>query len=397
MKRVLFVDDEPQILQALKNLLRPYRHRWEMTFATSGQEALERIAQGPFDVVVSDMRMPRMDGVALLTQVKEVSPRSVRIVLSGHTEMEAALKTVTVAHQFLAKPCDAEQLQSVLQRACALNDLLADESLRGLAGKIGQLPSAPAVFQALTVALGNPDASIKSIAEVIERDMAMSAKVLQLVNSAFFGLPRRVANVADAVTYLGTRMIRNLVLAAETFSVFPATRTAPGFSLEALQGHSLIVASIARKLVNEKSKAEDCYVAGMLHDIGKLILVTYMPEQWNESVGDLSKPMHVVEEEKGFVGHAKIGAYLLGLWGLPYPIIEAVAYHHAPMSIGTHSTLELPDVLYVADWLERQLVTGPRGESETRIDTDYLASIGVGKDRLDEWQRMVEQIVKKTD
>jgi putative nucleotidyltransferase with HDIG domain len=321
----------------------------------------------------------------------------VRIVLSGHTEMEAALKTVTVAHQFLAKPCDAEQLQSVLQRACALNDLLANESLRGLAGKIGQLPSAPAVFQALTVALSNPDASIKSIAEVIEKDMAMSAKVLQLVNSAFFGLPRRIASVSEAVTYLGTRMIRNLVLAAETFSVFPETRAVPGFSLEALQGHSLVVASIARKLVTEKAKAEDSYVAGMLHDIGKLILVTYMPEQWTESVGDLRKPMHLVEEEKGFVGHAKIGAYLLGLWGLPYPIIEAVAYHHAPMSIGSHATLELPDVLYVADWLERQLAGRPRNESETSIDTDYLASIGVSKDRLEEWQRLAEQIVRKAD
>ena len=397
MKRVLFVDDEPQILQALKNLLRPYRHRWEMMFANSGQEALDRIAEGLFDVVVSDMRMPRMDGVALLTRVKEVSPRSVRIVLSGHTEMEAALKTVTVAHQFLAKPCEADQLQAVLERACALNELLEDESLRCLAGQIGQLPSAPSVFQALTVALGDPESSIKSIATIIERDMAMSAKILQLVNSAFFGLPRRIANVSEAVNYLGTRMIRSLVLAAETFTAFPAARLTPGFSVEAIQSHALAVASIARKIVGEKVRGEDAFVAGVLHDIGKLILVSYMPEQWAASVGDPSKPLHESEEEKGFVGHARIGAYLLGLWGLPYPIIEAVAYHHTPMRVGRHKAIELPDVLYIADWLEHQSTLRPVDEPRPPIDSAYLGSIGVSPGQLAQWEHAAEEVVKSNE
>src|SRR5438309_5991971 len=153
MRRVLFVDDEPRILQGLENLLRPSRKRWQAVFAASGAQALDLLAADPFDVVVSDMRMPQMDGVALLSKVMKICPRTIRIVLSGHTEMQTALKTVSIAHQFLAKPCSASQVLDVLERACSLNEVLSDVRLREVAGRIGHLPSVPAVYRSLTAAL----------------------------------------------------------------------------------------------------------------------------------------------------------------------------------------------------------------------------------------------------
>jgi len=112
-KRVLFVDDEPRILDGRRRMLRSMRHEWKMSFAETGQEALAILANQPFDVVVVDMRMPGMDGVQLLSEVRK-RHQIIRIVLSGTADREAILRAVGLAHQYLSKPCDAETLKSVL-------------------------------------------------------------------------------------------------------------------------------------------------------------------------------------------------------------------------------------------------------------------------------------------
>jgi DNA-binding NtrC family response regulator len=141
MKRILFVDDESRILDGIRRMMRTERERWEMEFALGGEAALLAFDSGNFDVVVSDMRMPGMDGATLLTHIRDRSPASVRIILSGHTELEAAIRAIPVAHRFLAKPCDAVALRETLERACTLQDLLSRAEIRRVVSTIGELPS----------------------------------------------------------------------------------------------------------------------------------------------------------------------------------------------------------------------------------------------------------------
>jgi HD-like signal output (HDOD) protein len=357
VKRILFVDDEPNILQGLRDLLRSQRREWQMSFASSGEQALAILDSEPFDVVVCDMRMPRMDGATLLKHVKERFPRVVRIILSGHTEIEAALRTVPIAHQFLGKPCEAERLCSVIHRACDLQALLDNEELRQRMGGIGALPSAPRVYVALTTALTNPDVSLREVSALIEKDMAMSAKALQVVNSAFFGLPRRLSSVNDAVNYLGINLIKNLVLTVEAFRELRGGEAAKCFDYEGVQKHCFVVGRIAQRLVSDRREAQDAFVAGTLHEIGTLVLATREAATFSDVDAEArgrGVPREVVERERGGGTHAEVGAYLLGLWGLPYGIVEAVAHHHDPMRLSP-TRFGVVEAVHIADALAQEI------------------------------------------
>src|SRR5208283_4806058 len=286
MRRVLFVDDEPRFYEALQRLLRPQRHQWEMAFAPSGHAALALLEASPFDVIVSDMRMPGMDGATLLAHVREKYPQVVRIILSSHTELSTALRVVPVAHQFLAKPCDAEMLRVAIERACHLKALLSDESIRRTVTALGDLPSLPRTYEALTQALADPDTSLQKVARIIEQDVGISAKVLQLVNSAFFGISHSMTNIQGAVSYLGINTLKNLVLSVEIFRAFKPQRELQGFCLEKLQHHAQLAAHIAARLPMPKHLADIAVVAGMLHDVGKLILAWKISEHFEKVLGE---------------------------------------------------------------------------------------------------------------
>ena len=270
--KVLFVDDEPQVLHGIQRALYRLSDQWIIATAGSGKEALAELAREPYDAIVTDMRMPEMDGAALLQEVEKRYPRMVRIVLSGYTELEATLRTVPVAHQFLTKPCSPEVIEEVVERAFSLQALLADEAVRDVVGRIETLPSVPHIYSELTKALADPASDVDTVADILAQDPAMSAKVLQLVNSAFFFRGTQCSDVRHAVMRLGFTMIKNLALSVEVFRTPVSLSTAPGFSIEALQQHSLRTASLAGQLLPDKRQSEDAFMAGMLHDIGMLAM-----------------------------------------------------------------------------------------------------------------------------
>ena len=273
LKNILFVDDEQALLTALQRLLRPKRNEWNMVFAASGAEALEKMGATPFDVIVSDMRMPNMDGAALLTKVSELYPSIARIVLSGHADSEAGMRAIAITHQFLHKPCDADKLKEAIDRAANLRTFFDDESIAKTVKSIDRLPSLPATYAALTRALA-AEASLKEIAKIVERDVAMCAKVLHIANSAFFGANRKVVELTAAVSLVGVTSIKNLVFSVEVFRSFRQTTPIEGFSMDGLQQHALLCGNIARKLVTDRKQADDAFMAGMLHDVGYLVLAS---------------------------------------------------------------------------------------------------------------------------
>jgi len=366
-RRVLFVDDEPAILEGLRLSLRGQRREWDMVFAEGGRAGLSEIQRGAFDVVVTDMRMPGLGGAELLSYVKEKQPHAVRLVLSGQMDTETAMKTVFTAHQFLAKPCDPETLRSVLQRACALNDLVCGEELRALAGDVSMLPATPRVFLAISEALASPSCSLDGIALIVEREPALCAKVLQVANSAFFGLPQAVSSVARAINYLGTLTLRNLVLAMEVGASVSRNRvTLPGDQFVAFQLNALLVGLLAREWFKaDRRKADDAFVAGMLRDIGHFVLVAQRRER-----------------DAAPQTHAWLSAYLLGLWGIPYTVLEPVAYHEQPELIA-HETLELVDVLHLIDRVVSRLAPSPFQPEPALLDTQRLGRLGVTRERIE--------------
>lgn len=390
MKVLLFVDDEFRVLQGLQRQLRNMRHEWDMNFADSAGKALEFMRSRTVDVLITDMMMPEMDGAELLIEVSKRHPNTVRIVLSGHAEREAVLRLVGPAHQYLSKPCDAEELRSAVARAFALRDLLSNDGLKQLATRIKSLPAVPALYQRLTDELRKEDASMEQIGEIISHDVGMTAKILQLVNSAFFGLAQPISNPGEAVMYLGLSTVRALVLSLQVFSQFKNPRLS-GFSLSALADHCWTTAVLARRIARaeqcDTKIVDQCFIAGLLHDVGRIILADGLPEQyakvWNEA-RENHLPIWQVEQTEFGATHADVGAYLLGLWGLPNPIVEAVALQHSPGRCIATGFSPLA-ALHVANSFAQEKAGSPA--ESIQIDHDYLAKLGLA-DHLPQWREV---------
>jgi len=397
MKRILFVDDEPKILEGLQRMLRPQRNRWDMVFAGGGEEAMAILGSSRFDVIVTDMRMPGIDGARLLQHVQEHFPSVIRVVLSGHVEMEAALRAAPVAHQFLSKPCDPERLREVIERSCQCTSMVADETVRRVVGAVGKLPSLPSTCAALLAALEDPDTPLTEVGRIIEQDVGMSAKILQLVNSSFFGLLREVGSVAVAVSYLGLDIVKHLVLSAHIFRTFHPAQAVAGFSMDAFQAHSRLAARIAGRLPAPNSVIPTAVVTALLHDTGKLVLAARLPGQFEMALRvsrEERRPLYAVEEAAIGTGHAEIGAYLLGLWRLPLPIVDAVYRHHRPTVQQSTPGLDILACTHIADALAFELSQGLPGDAPPNyglLDERYIAALGVA-DKIPVWRALAQQV-----
>ncbi len=391
MNRILFVDDEPLVLGGLRDLLRRQRAHWDMTFALGGAAALDELSRATFDVVVSDMRMPGIDGVTLLRHVKELQPAAARIILSGHADRDAVFGALHVAHQFLSKPCETLVLRDTVERACALRAMLPDESLREAAGHIEGLPAAPYNLAALERAIVDPDGGTDELTLVIEHDPALAAKVLQLSNSYFFGQARPQTCVWEAVNYLGSELLKDLTMRARVIGAPGALAPilAPLYSLAVEHAHAATGSQIAQRLVRGGSAKGDACSAALLHDVGGLVLAHTMPERFAEvlrSAAATGRPRHVVERELLGASHAEIGAYLLAMWGLPQSIVQAVAHQHEPGGVAAN---EVVAAVHAAGVLARD----PEGAG---LDHAYLAAAGFTFD-LPRWRAIAAELMSGED
>ncbi len=398
---ILFVDDEPNILSGLQRMLRFLRHEMDFHFVESGREAIDFMTAHRVDVIVSDMRMPGMDGATLLAMVQEQFPHTIRILLTGQADEESIWRTVEVAHQLLAKPTSAETLQEVLGRTCALQNLLPNQPLRTIISSLGSLPSLPATYAELQRTLQDPECGLQESAAIIECDLAMSAKVLQLVNSAFFGFFKNIGNPSRGVHLLGLDTIKALAFSAG--GVFSEFKPVPGtsFSVSGLWEHSRGVAAFAKRIAQAETTVQECidnaFTAGLIHDIGKLILHASKPQEYAEVIS-LAKEntiaFHQAEQQLLNADHAAAGAYLLGLWGLPGSVVEAVAFHHQPDHCPAPSfcpavAVHAADVIYHR--LQPDLQCIPPA-----LNLAYLEQAGV-VDRFDSWVELCEPLgIKET-
>lgn len=403
-KRILFVDDDPNILAGIRRVLRSMRDEFDLHFAENGREALEKMAETTFDVVVSDMRMPGMDGAELLKKVQELYPCTIRIMLTGQADQESILRTVGVVHQFLEKPSNPDILKSVLLRSSALYGVLADDRMKEIVSRIESLPSLPDIYMQLQRAMASSDVSVAEVAKIIEQDIGMSAKVLQLVNSAFFGLFQQIESPARAVGLLGLDTIKGLVLGVQVFSEMKSGSKL--FSLNNLMQHSMAVGACAKKIAaaetDDKTIIDHSFIGGILHDIGKLVLASRMQEQYDQAIllcREQTCSLREAELQVFNTGHDSVGAYLIGLWGLPGPVVEAIAFHHNLNSYPTDSfspalAVHAANALYYSQLQtagnnnELELIGAP-----TELDYGFLDKLGMSN-RIASWQEMCAEIMK---
>lgn len=328
--RLLLVDDEATVVGALARLLRVCPPVKDVAVATSGPDALQLLSASPFDVMITDLQMPGMNGLDLLKAVQERFPRVVRIVLSGCSDREINAQLTPLFHLHLAKPCSRNQLVAALTRAQNLEPSLLPAVREAVTG-LSALPASPRMYADLVTSLLDARSTVHSIARVVSRDDAVAAKVLQVANSAWVGLSHPVHSIEEAVTYLGATTLKAVVLAVEAFRVFDACDRCTGFSTEHHKAHALLTARIAAQLMDRRSEREEAYTGGLLHDIGKLVFAAQLPEEYARVLADRSAdPDPVRERRHGLPSHASVGSELLSLWGLPARILDIVARHHEP-------------------------------------------------------------------
>ena len=388
--RILIVDDEVTLLRLMKLGMRSMAGEWDLHFAESGEEALALINLQPFDVVITDMRMPGMNGAQLLNLVLRDHPRTVRIVLSGYADLNEVTNCVGLTHQFIDKPCSLDDLKSCLRRVTNVQGHLNHENIRSATAGLKNLPSLPKVYMEIADAVQSPDCSTELIAEIAAKDPGLSAKLLQLSNSAFFGFGRKVYSVDEAVQLLGVSIIQSLALTTPLYSSFDQKKC-PSFPLEQIWEHSAQVATLGRKLfrqhMDDPQLAEQAFAAGILHDLGKLILADSLGLEYDAVLKEsraTNTPLHLIEQQKLNTTHAEVGAYLLAIWGLPIPLVEAVACHHFPERCGTREIC-LSGIIHIANALQH---TQP-GNTETIAtppNLDYLKSIHLDE-HFELWQQ----------
>ena len=378
---VLFVDDEPAILQVLSATLADTSEQWEVNFAASGAHALDVMTQCRFDVVVSDLHMPNMDGLTLLKEVREKFPLTARIIYSGSSDQRSILSCVGVIHQFLPKPCPTELLKATVRRAAMMRALLPSPAMRAKVSQLESIPSLPSLYLDLVRQLQSADTSIEDIARTVAKDIGMTAQILKIVNSAFFGLSEPMSNVQDAIGFLGTELVRNLALAVGVFSQYEASKLG-GLSLETLWQHCARTAAAARSIARiekcPRPVIEDAFTAGLLHDVGKLVLAGAFPEEYSQMGRDAQtlNVEAVVQERDVFgVDHAEVGGYLLGLWGLPPAVVEAVAFHHFPTK-SERTSFNALTAVHVSNVLVQTRRPTHGGIVAPEIDLLYLAKLG---------------------
>ena len=396
-KRVIFVDSDRAVLDGLRQILNPLKEECEMEFVEAPATVLPGISEKPFDAIVTELRLKGMNGLDLLEEVWKQHPSTIRLVLSDEADQDTAVKTAAAAHQFLSKPSDSIALRGTLQRALALSSLLNNESLQQLASRLDSLPSLPPVYMQVMDELQSPNTSLQKIGKLISEDIGMTAKILQLVNSAFFGVRRRVESPSQAASLLGIDNIRGMMLGVHVFSEFKDGP--PNFSADALWTHSVSVGGFAKKIAEMETGdlkvISDSLTAGMLHDAGKLVLATNLPEDYSIAISRYeSGEMTPQAAETSLFGasHSEVGAFLMGLWGFHQPVVEALAFHHRPESFMAETFTPLIAV-HAANAIDHHLRKRSMSQQSEDMNRTYLEKLGFAE-RIPAWVVACREIVE---
>jgi putative nucleotidyltransferase with HDIG domain len=322
--------------------------------------------------------------------------------LTGHTELETALRSIPIAHNFLNKPCEASLIKEVIMRAVNLQELLTDEKLKQRIDTMNGLPAMPGTYARLSRALENTEVTVEEIVDIIEYDAAISSRILRTVNSGFFGRPQRISEIKSAISFIGFKLLKILVLSVEVFGKNTFKNLPSNYSVLEEQQHAIFVANIASRIAVDFADVHDAFMAGLLHDIGKLVIASEMPDHYRQirrKMDDEGLSFYSAEVKLNYsLKHTEIGAYLPNLWGFPCPVIEAIAHHHQPWLLEEQSQLGLPGILYIANVLAHRYEDASSclgAMPNEDFNLEYLTKKSGIVDRLPDWHGIAESLANE--
>ncbi len=398
---ILFVDDEKGVLSSLRRLF--IDEDWDMHFALSAAEGLEILKEESIDLVVSDVRMPEMDGIAFLSKVKTLYPETVRIFLSGYADHKAILKAFAdgCAQQLLPKPWDDQEIRNVIKEALELaeNQKKKIKGFQKIINSLSSLPPMPSTYVEFKKHFTDPDNfSFDKIADIIEKDVSISAKLIRWANSAMFGQRNKVESVKRAVLVLGSSIAEGLVLAESLLDSMPAPESSSLWDRQEFQYHAIACGVIAKSLMAElnagDTEAHDrAFTAGLLHDIGKLVEESHLHEQFIKIVKN-AKDKHtlIYESEQEVLGttHEEIGSYLAEWWNMPTFLVNAIRWHHTPELCKIDC--DLIATVHIADVLAQQFLIGESGNfSSPKANQQCWEKFNLSEERL---ANLKEEVIK---
>lgn len=392
-KKILFVNDSTKA-QYLQCMLERMKELWDIQFVEAEADVWNCLTIEKYDVLVLDLKTPEINGIALLHEVSQRYPHIVRVIIVGPSDQEQVLRAIRSNHNIITQPFNPLSLIGLIDRSCKLREIIHNEDLKRFVAGISRLPSLPSLYQQIVEEMQSPKVSVKRIADLIAQDVTMTAKILQLVNSAFFSLPQKIVNPHQAAVLLGIDILKGLILHVHIFSSFQLDPRIKNFSIQSLAKHSILVGKLAREIVlaetNIRDMEENALIAGLLHDIGKLVLLQD-PERFNQVIAHSQERncdhYHAEYEIMG-ASHAEIGAYLLDLWGIPEPVVHAIAFHHNPNK-SMDKNFSVLTAVHVANAL------ACRKNSDTKefpeLDLFYLLSIHK-KEEVSKWIEIYHRV-----
>ncbi len=392
-KKICFAGfGEPEI-QTLQPALATVADEWDCVFVPDADAALITLATAAFDAVVTNLTPEGINDTELLQQTAVRHPQTLRLVLGDVTDRKLIVNCMGAAQQFISRPWTPEQLISILERSLALDAWLSNDKLRAFVPRLGKLPSLPATYFEVLKKAESPNSSVESIAAVIAKDPALTARLLQMVNSPACGLIEKITSPTEAVSVLGVETVKSLVLCLQLFA-HPAPAPGATVSLDQLWRHSFSVAKLAAAIIARceapERMASDAYTAGLLHNIGQIVLATNLSREYSAVVVAARKrkcPLHEVELEMMGVTSNQVGAYLLGLWVLTLPVVEATAHQYAPALAHTVE-FSLLTVVHVANVLANETNWSISGLVLPRMDAQYLDALNLPRHN-DAWRKLL--------
>jgi HD-like signal output (HDOD) protein len=400
MMRIVFVDDDPQVLEGLRRMLFGRRDIWQMRFFTDPKAALVSLEEESAELVISDLQMPGMDGVAFLEQVRKRHSEAIRYILTGVLDHPLLGQAIRCSHQIIAKPCRPNLLCEVIGRAETIKLRLAGITKVSLFSGLNDLPVMPESYQKVLDVLSSPTASPRRLGQLVAEDMGMSAKIVQLANSSWFGRSGRIHDPIQAVLFLGVKTVEAMVLTEGIFARL-SPELVKAFGVSALQSHCLRVSMLARKICTDSQfsaeRIDAAATSGILHDAGKIVLITKMEDVFRQALirsRTEERPLYQVEQELVGVSHAELVGAMLQLWGMPVEIIEATACHHLPSEATAgfrpSSEATLADVIWLADAIDHCICSSGVDGVSPVFDQERLARLGWIQAAQDWMQQHIE-------
>ncbi len=396
-KNILFIDTDKSQLKNLENNLSSINKRWTIHFASTADEAMAHLRTCPFDVIASDFCVEGFQGSELLDEIKKRQPGSIRFIISETINSENCLQYIGYAHQFVTKPYEPSELISLIKKSLRLKNIFLNERAAKGVASIEDLPSLPDLYITLEKELRKEDVIISDIGKLIGQDVGMTAGLLKLVNSPFFGLYSKVTKPEQAATLLGLDNLKGLVLGIHLFNSTKEVNI--DFSIKDLGLHCQYTALMGRAIIKAEGGsnelAEHTFLAGFMHDIGKLVLATSYTEEYATILSIVrGENMPIQEAERDILGftHAEVGAYLLAIWGFDEDIIEAIYCHHEPQRLGS-TDLSPAVAIHVANSFDHELRVTHDNYAPHLLSAEWLEQNNFSH-KLPEWLQICAEIME---